>query len=90
MSKCPDAEDAEDTLKTVMQNVGLHVSLNFTYVASYDPLSRPNSTYYLILRYQNTSGDIEFWCKHGPTECLGDKQQLWYSFNSQLLTVIIS
>jgi hypothetical protein len=35
MSKCPDAEDAESTLLTVMENVGHKVSLNFTYVASY-------------------------------------------------------
>ena len=35
MSKCPDAVDAEATIATVMENVGLKISLNFTYIASY-------------------------------------------------------
>ena len=38
MSKCPDAEDAEATILTVMENVVDKVDLNFTYIASYSPL----------------------------------------------------
>lgn len=35
MSKCPDAEDAEATMLSVMEKVGDKISLNFTYIASY-------------------------------------------------------
>jgi hypothetical protein len=38
MSKCPDAQDAEATILTVMEIVGNKVDLNFTYVASYNSL----------------------------------------------------
>jgi hypothetical protein len=75
MSKCPDAVDAEAVLVTVMQNVGHKVSLNFTYIASYKTLSLPalvNSA-----RLNNDSQSPELICKHGPTECMGNKQQLW-------------
>lgn len=36
MSKCPDAQDAEATILTVMENAENKVDLNFTYIASYD------------------------------------------------------
>jgi hypothetical protein len=35
MSKCPDAEYAEATIITVMENVGHKAELNFTYIATY-------------------------------------------------------
>lgn len=74
MSKCPDAAHAEATIASVMENVGHKVSLNFTYIASYS--SHPTS---VNRRYQNSSQGQEIACKHGPTECIGNRQQLWYS-----------
>ena len=73
MSKCPDAADAEATITTVMNSVGHKVNLNFTYIASYT--SQPGRT---NARYQNLSQGQELVCKHGPTECIGNRQQLWY------------
>lgn len=74
MSKCPDAEDAEATIITVMENVGHKVALNFTYIATYVNTCRIAAD---EARWQNTSQGLDLTCKHGPTECLGNKQQLW-------------
>jgi hypothetical protein len=76
MSKCPDAVDAEAVLVTVMQSVGHKVSLNFTYIASYQTSSLPALVN--LTRLNNDSQSPELICKHGPTECMGNKQQLWY------------
>ena len=38
MSKCPDAEDGEATIISVMEKVGAKVALNFTYIATYTAL----------------------------------------------------
>jgi Gamma interferon inducible lysosomal thiol reductase (GILT) len=75
MSKCPDAEEGEAMMAEVMQNVGHKVSLNFTYIATFLPL--PDRT--LTCRLQNSSGISFIECMHGPSECLGNRQQLWYS-----------
>ena len=75
MSKCPDGEDGEATIAGVMEKVGHKVALNFTYIATYTSSSIPSV---LIFRKQNTSEGIHISCMHGPTECLGNKQQLWY------------
>lgn len=32
----------------------------------------------MCIRWQNTSQGQELTCKHGPSECLGNKQQIWY------------
>jgi len=85
MSKCPDAIDAEATLLPVMQAVAPKVSLNFTYIASYRLLDHSLYTISDVLdRYVNSSDASELTCKHGPTECTGSKQQLWY--NASLAT----
>ena len=72
MSKCPDGEVGEATIATVMENVGNKVSLNFTYIASYVCCTSINKG-----RWQNSSHGGQTICKHGPEECLGNKQQLW-------------
>lgn len=72
MSKCPDAEDGEATIAKVMEKVGTKVSLNFTYIATYFGHIPSND------RPQNTTDGTELICKHGPTECLANRQQLWY------------
>ena|SRR5437667_220941 len=75
MSQCPDAADAEAAIASVMENVGHKVQLNFTYIASY---GHPNSLQLMyIFRWRNTIQGPEITCKHGPTECLGNRQQLW-------------
>jgi Gamma interferon inducible lysosomal thiol reductase (GILT) len=73
MSKCPDAADAEGTLVNVMENVGQKVSLNFTYIASYVNFVVSSDN----ISWGNTTQGQEIICKHGATECLGNKQQLW-------------
>ena len=35
MSKCPDGEDGENTIATVMEKVASKVALNFTYIARF-------------------------------------------------------
>jgi len=76
MSKCPDAVDAEAVLLTVMQNVRSKVSLNFTYIASYQFL--PLQAHSNLSSLSNDSESRGLICKHGHTECLGNRQQLWY------------
>lgn len=83
MSKCPDAIDAEAALLPVMQAVAPKVSLNFTYIASYRLLDPSLYTFSDVLdRHVNSSDASELTCKHGPTECIGNKQQLWYNPSS--------
>ena len=38
----------------------------------------------------NSSGASEITCKHGPTECVGNKQQLWYILLSSFLVMGLS